>query len=319
MRTLYYIPIIHASADMGSLAKAVTERGISQVGEKNWNRHVRAVQRFWDVIAQYCASLPAEGMKIYQDGLVAEGEIGVKIISAGAESGSRNYEIVLSLIRRGAQIVKTEDFKLVLEERDHILALVQAKNFRAKISAFIKYRFLKRGLLKRRDAFIAQRITETLTLKLSNPDYAGGSPLRHSATQKRVADERAHTSGLAEEGLAPHGGGVGVLFIGACHNIKSRLPKDIKVIEIKEAKKVRKYQELLPYSRRRNRRFAELEKYLVTPVEQELVEPSPRSEHGELVCHAKGVVGVPSVVVGESLKRPCASSIPAGERGVAGG
>ena len=225
MRTLYYIPIIHTSADMGSLAKAVTERGISQVGERNWERHVATVHRFWDRIAQYCASLPAEGMKIYQDGLVADGEIGAKIISAGVESGSRNYEIVLSLMRRGAQIVKTEDFKLVLEERDSILALVQAKTFRAKISAFIKYRFIKGRLLKRRDIFIAQRIAETL-------NDAGG-----------------------------------ILFIGACHSGKSLFPKNIKVIEIKESKKVRKYQELLPFSRQRSRRFAELGKYLAAEVD----------------------------------------------------
>ena len=246
MRTLYYIPIIHTSADMGSLAKAVTERGISQVGERNWERHVATVHRFWDRIAQYCASLPAEGMKIYQDGLVADGEIGAKIISAGVESGSRNYEIVLSLMRRGAQIVKTEDFKLVLEERDSILALVQAKTFRAKISAFLKYRFIKGRLLKRRDMFIAQRINETLALKLSG----------------------AHTAGLGQDGPAPHShlGAGGILFIGACHNVKSRLPKDIKVIEIKEAKKVRKYQELLPFSRQRSRRFAELGKYLAAEI-----------------------------------------------------
>jgi urease gamma subunit len=249
-KTLYYIPIIHTSADMGSLAKAVTERGISQIGERNWERHVATIHRFWDRIAEYCASLPAEGMKIYQDGLVAEGEIGTKIISAGAESGSRNYKIVQELMRRGAQIVKTEDFKLVLEERDRILALVQAKNFRAKISAFIKYRFVKHGLLKRRDMFIAQRIAETL---------GQGGPAPHSP------DREAHRD---EAGPAPrsHPGAGGILFIGAVHNVKSRLPKDIKVIEIKDAKKVRKYQELLPFSRRRSRRFAELGKYLAAEI-----------------------------------------------------
>ncbi len=225
MRTLYYIPIIHTSADMSSLAEAVTERGIHQLGEGNWERHVAIVHRFWDSIAQYCLSLPAEGMKLYQDGLVADGEMGAKIIAAGVESGSRNYKIVDMLMKRGAKLIKTEDLKLVLEERDRILALVQAKNFRAKISAFIKYRLVKSRLLKRRDMFIAQRIDET---------------------------------------LAP--GETGVLFIGAVHNIKSRLPKDIKVIEIKEANKVRKYQELLPFSRRGSRMFAELETYLAAEV-----------------------------------------------------
>ena len=262
MRTLYYIPIIHTSADMGSLAKAVTERGISQVGERNWERHVATVHRFWDRIAQYCASLPAEGMKIYQDGLVAEGEIGAKIISAGVESGSRNYEIVLSLMRRGAQIVKTEDFKLVLEERDSILALVQAKTFRAKISAFLKYRFIKGRLLKRRDMFIAQRINETLALKLSGAHTSGLGPAPHSPDLSESRDAG------------------GIIFIGACHNVKSHLPKDIKVIEIKEARKVRKYQELLPFSRRRSRRFAELGKYLAAEIV--VRPPTALSAPGEL-------------------------------------
>ena len=98
MRTLYYVPIIHTSADMGSLARAVTERGINQVGERNWERHVATIRRFWDRIAEYCASLPAEGMKIYQDGLVAEGEIGAKIISAGAFAIKRLGQESLQII-----------------------------------------------------------------------------------------------------------------------------------------------------------------------------------------------------------------------------
>jgi len=163
MRKLFYIPIIHTSADMGSLSKAVTERGINQLGENIWSEHVATVHKFWDSIADYCASLPAGGMKIYQDGLVADGEIGAKIVAAGAQAGSRNYEIVQELVRRGAQIVRTEDFRLVLEERNRLLAIVQTQTFGAKILALFKYRLIKRRLLNRRDEFIARRIGETLS------------------------------------------------------------------------------------------------------------------------------------------------------------
>ncbi|MBU4200273.1 MAG: hypothetical protein KKG09_00735 [Verrucomicrobia bacterium] len=253
MRTLYYVPIIHTSADMGSLAKAVTERGISQVGERNWGTHVATVHRFWDAIAEYCASLPAAGMLIYQDGLVAEGEVGAKIVAAGAQSGSRNYEIVQDLMRRGAQIVKTEDFKLVLEERDHILALIQAPNARAKIAAFIKYRFLKHSLLKRRDMFIAQRINETL---------GQGAPASHNTELSEPARARPGSR---------DGGGAGILFVGAGHNVRPHLPKDIKVTEVKEAKKVCRYQELLPFCHRRRRRFTELGQYLTAAVDSSTI------------------------------------------------
>ncbi len=221
MRKLFYVPIIHTSADMGSLSKAVTERGISQLGEEVWSEHVATIHRFWDAISQYVASLPAVGMKIYQDGLVADGEMGAIIVAAGVQSGSRNYQIVEMLLQRGAEIVKTEDLNLVLEERNRLVACLRARTFGAKIIALFKYRLLKRRLLNRRDQFIARRIAETL------------------------AD-----------------GGTGILFIGAYHRVLRKLPNDIKVIEVKEAQKVREYQELLPFSRSRSRKFTLLGRYL---------------------------------------------------------
>lgn len=37
----------------------------------------------------------------------------------------------------------------------------------------------------------------------------------------------------------------GIIFIGACHNVIKRLPKDIRVIELKEVAKIRKYQKAI--------------------------------------------------------------------------
>lgn len=230
MRTLHYIPIIHTSADMGSLARAVTACGITRVGEKMWQAHVATVQRFWDAIVRYVSFLPAKGLKIYQDGLVADGEIGLKIVSAGVQSGSRNYQVVEALLQRGAEIVRTEDFQLVLKERDCLFEIIEAPSRWAKICASLKYRFIKHRLLSRRDAFIARRISATL--------------------------EPA---------------GTGVLFIGAYHHVRRMLPKDIKVIEAKEAAKVRQYHELLSFCNNHHREFALLSRYLEAPTKPEHV------------------------------------------------
>lgn len=225
MRTLIYIPIIHTSADLGSLAEYVTKKGIADLGEDVWKGHRRAVEGFWDAISHFFDSVDVSGIKIYQDGMVAEGEVSQKIVEEGVKSGSKNYELISRLLQKGAILVKTEDFNLVREERDRLLAITQAKSISQKIIAFIRYELTKNILLNKRDRFIAKRIDETL-----NQDETG------------------------------------IIFIGAYHNIKKRLPKDIKIKEIKDVDKVKEYQRLLPFYNKNKERFEELSRYLVSEI-----------------------------------------------------
>ncbi|MFH1074918.1 MAG: hypothetical protein V1752_07510 [Candidatus Firestonebacteria bacterium] len=162
MRTLIYAPVIHTSADLGSLAEEVTKRGVADLGKDVWDKHMASVEKFWDVILEYFESMDVSGVKIYQDGMVAEGEVGQRIVEEGVKSGSRNYELVARLLKRGAVLVKTEDFNLIKEERNRLLALTQTKSITHKLIAFIKYKLAKDRLLNKRDEFIAQRINETL-------------------------------------------------------------------------------------------------------------------------------------------------------------
>jgi hypothetical protein len=226
MRTLLYVPVIHTSADLGSLAKDVAKRGIADLGEDLWQAHRETVDKFWDCLSKYFGTINLSGMKIYQDGMVAEGEIGEKIVEEGSRAGSRNYELVSGLIIRGAALVRTEDLGLVKEERDRLIAITQARSNIQRLFAFIKYKFIKNRLLDRRDRFIVKRIDETLNQ-----------------------------------------GEAGILFIGAFHNIKKRLPKDINVIEVKDASRVREYQTLLPFYHKRKGRFEELAGYLVSEID----------------------------------------------------
>ena len=162
MRKLIYVPIIHMSADLGSIADHVDKRGIAGFGEEFWTRHRETISGFWDSINNYFANLEVADFKIYQDGLVADGEVGQRIVEEGIKAGSKNYEIIDDLVKRGAILVQTEDFPLVKEERDRIVRITQAKSTTRKIAAFIKYKLVKNKLLKKRDNFIAKRIDETL-------------------------------------------------------------------------------------------------------------------------------------------------------------
>jgi len=225
MRTIIFVPIIHTSADLGSLAKDVAKRGIADLGEELWRTHGKTVDRFWDAISHYFDSINVSGMKIYQDGMVADGAVGQEIVEAGMKSRSKNYQLLSGLLKRGATLVKTEDFKLVKEERDRLLAITQAKSTIKKLLAFIKYRLVKNRLLNKRDKFIAKRINETLN-----------------------QSER------------------GIILIGAYHNIKERLPKDIQIKEIKDIQKIRKYQKMLPFYDKNKEEFEELCKYLVSEI-----------------------------------------------------
>ena len=201
MRNLIYMPIIHASADLGLIGAEVSKKGKDIVGEKAWDEHRDTILGFWGSVARYFDSLEINEIKIYQDGLVMDGDVGSKVVSDGVKRGSKNYEIVSKLIDRGARLVGTEDFALVKREYDYLIRIANAKGKIKKIFAALNYKIHKKKLLEERDKFIAQNIDRTLG---------------------------------AQE--------TGILFLGADHEITSKLPKDIKVIELKERGKIKEYQ-----------------------------------------------------------------------------
>ena len=227
MRTLLYVPIIHTEADLGSVGEDMAKRGLREFGETLWKRHQETVLGFWDAIAGYFDSIEVAGFKVFQDGMVADGELGMTIVQEAVKTGSRNYQIVSELIRKGAILVKTEDLNLVREERDWILRITQAKSRAQKLDAAMKYKLAKNNLLDKRDKFIAKQINDTL-----------------------------------QEGEN------GILFIGAFHNVRKWLQKDIAVEEVKNINKVKEYQKLLPFYRSNKERVGRLSMYLIDTCEK---------------------------------------------------
>ncbi len=204
MRKLLYVPILHSPADLGSIAGDVAKRGEAMMGREKWDRHLRAVDSFWDSIEDYFRSIKdPDKLKIFQDSFVACGNDAEKMVDAAAARGSRNYAVVRDLLSRGAKIMQTEDLALVKREAVCISNLAKSKNLIEKLVAYLRYMSSKEGLLEERDGFIAKAINESL-----------------------------------QEGET------GVLFIGAFHNVMPKLAADIEVTELKEKEKVAGYQKI---------------------------------------------------------------------------
>ena len=164
MRKLIYIPIIHTNPDMGSFGKELAKKSAALVGESKWQLHTTTVVGYWNAIESYFEILDIKNkdVKIYQDGMFVDGEPALKIIQDGVKSGSKNSAIVLKLMGQGAQLIKTEDFKLVKKEYDCIHSIIHSKISFKRIYALLKYKILKPIILLKRDKFIANRIAETL-------------------------------------------------------------------------------------------------------------------------------------------------------------
>ena len=147
---------------MGGISSTIDKRSAEVCGRKRWEKHKQTVTAFWDQIEGYFKKLDARNLKIYQDGLMADGELGIKIIREVAGQGSRNYRIVLDLINNGGEIRKTEDIALLKEEYARILKLAQSKSLWERTTAYIGYKVHKDQLMEKRDRFIAKTINETL-------------------------------------------------------------------------------------------------------------------------------------------------------------
>lgn len=198
-RRLIYVPIVHSQADLGSMAERLGEIGQARLSAERWKRHQQEVAAFWERlraglferVEKELAGASWEKLRIYQDGLPAGGDTGRRIVEEVAEKGSPNYQIIAELLKRGAQLEKTEHAGLLQEEYRLIRQILTAPATAERAGAEQVYRLRSEALLVQRDRFIAKRIYESL-----------------------------------QEGE------VGLLFIGASHQVRSYLPEDIEVISM---------------------------------------------------------------------------------------
>lgn len=164
MRKLVYVRIVHTSEDMGSLSKKLQEEIISRIGRDKWEENQKKILKFWEELEKEILGLKLdlEHTKIYQDGLPAEGEIGMKIVYTAAKLGSQNYRLIEKLVEKGAQIVATESPELLIEERNLLMEMYNSPTLEERERAKRRYELRKKNLLLERDEYIASRISNTL-------------------------------------------------------------------------------------------------------------------------------------------------------------
>ncbi|MBI4299024.1 MAG: hypothetical protein HY666_04605 [Chloroflexi bacterium] len=226
MRHLLYVPIIHGEADMGSAGRELSQKSAELLGQSRWLLHQKMVCMFWNSLTAFLLSLDPSLLRVYQDGLATDGRVGRRIVEEAAARGSQNYQLILQLLDRGAEIRKTENPSLLLREHSSLRSsLLGESEGQEQLTADL---YLEKiyGLTKDRDSYIARSIGDTL-----------------------------------KEGE------LGVLFIGAHHDVASLLPTDILVRMVKDTEKVRAYFVELTQGQD-GKRLEELAAYLASPVEQ---------------------------------------------------
>jgi len=161
-RTLIYFPIIHTPADMGALKDSVTRATLERVGRLGLSRKETAVRQVWTEIEQTLEglNLSYDRVRLYQDGLPVCGRE-VQMVTELAQAGSRNHQLLLHLMAKGATLMGTEAADLLLEEYQLARQSLRSRPPRAA-GAAAQRRSRGDALLQRRDRFIAQLINQTL-------------------------------------------------------------------------------------------------------------------------------------------------------------
>ena len=162
MRTLIYVPIIHTDADMGSVGAAIEKQSSAYIGSERWLKHKQMVGKFWGNVTAYFAAYDAANLKIFQDGLPAGGELGMKIVLKAAGQGSLNYRIILDLLNRGAVLCQTEDPGLLRTEYELLNSLVQPAGHPKKQISRPQHKSRLERLTVERDKFVAGAIDTSL-------------------------------------------------------------------------------------------------------------------------------------------------------------
>lgn len=165
LRRLIYVPIVHSEADMGSMAPQMQKEFAQKLGVHHWRQHVRAVDEMWAGIEKKILALELDFQKVrvYQDGLPVCGKE-VVIVHDVAAKGSKNYQIVQHLLKRGAQVEGTEDPMLLMKEYSYIKLALAIADLEARKKKMKEVVHERDTLLEKRDRYIAGRISETLQL-----------------------------------------------------------------------------------------------------------------------------------------------------------
>ena len=162
-RRLIWVPIIHTQADLGSVSASVKRLYARKMGLKRWNQHVATVEELWRRIRKEIERLDLDYAKVrlYQDGLPNCGEE-LRIVRDMIKAGSLNHQLLLELMEKGARLVGTESPELLIEEYELVRGVLKSLDAGGKGTLNRQQTQRSRTILRKRDRYIAERISHTL-------------------------------------------------------------------------------------------------------------------------------------------------------------
>lgn len=206
MRLLVHVPLIHDPEDLGALGRSMRQEFEARIGKDRWQRHLEAMNGYWNGVSDALRTLPVDQLSLFQDGMVADGATAERIVREGAKHGSRNYTLLWELVQAGARLHKTELPELLLEEERRVSAALGE------------------------------------TTEHAMPVSASSAETVRSSTELLDARDRS-IAGAINRRLEP--GCIGVCLFGLEHRIERWLDPDIRIHPLKSLALMRSYFALL--------------------------------------------------------------------------
>lgn len=193
MRKLVYIRIVHTAADMGSLSKKLQEEIISRIGKDKWEENQSRILKFWDELEKELL-----GLKLDLEH--------TKIYQDGLPSGG---EMGMKIVHTAAKL-GSQNYRLIEKLIENKAGIVATESPELLIEErTMMMDMYNSSTLEEREKAKQRYETRKKTLLLERDKYIAS---RINSTLKA--------------------GEIGILFIGAEHNVIPGLEKDIEVIDL---------------------------------------------------------------------------------------
>lgn len=193
MRRLFVVRIVHTSADMGSMSEGLIKEGIAKLGREKWIENQRKIENFWNDVEKEIDSLNLDYSK-------------TRIYQDGLPCGG---ELGLKIVRETAD-KGSRNYLIVrnLIEKGETIEATESPELLRK-----EYEHIKAIVTAESEKEKAEAIQ------------------KYEQIKDELMRERDDYIANAID-ITLKDGETGVLFIGAAHNVVSKLPKDIEVISL---------------------------------------------------------------------------------------
>jgi len=158
---LLYVPVLHTHRESEDIVFSLKATGGDTHADIPGDEYDKSVKDMWEGIYSKLqeTGINFSSVRIYQDSLPVCG-MEKDVVSKLAEKGSRNHQLILDLLNKGARVEGTEDQQLLIKEYDCLTRFITSVHDHA--AALEQYRAESADLMKQRDEFIAGRIKSTL-------------------------------------------------------------------------------------------------------------------------------------------------------------